>query len=227
MGIFQKTQTRSGLRSALADMLAFLLTLAIVIPVAAGNVPADVDLLAASHFLVSGSSMSPTLEDGQRVTVDKDSLPARGDIIVSDLPEAGYAFTTGGEPQYIVKRIVGLPGEIVELGPDNMIRINGEALDEPYLTAAAKNATYAPGQQTRFELAEDMYFIVGDNRSHSCDSRYFGGVHIGQISGVVLENASDPVSVLYRVAVFVLCISVLYWVTNKLLTFLFRKVFRA
>ncbi len=216
---------KNFLKQALPEVLAILLALVILAPLANRTIPFlfSTDM---SHVIVSGSSMSPTLEDGQRVMTNNDcSAIARGDIVVSNLPEAGYQFTSIKEKHHIIKRIIALPGETVDIGIDNTIRINGEILDEPYLTEEAKAATYVQGRQTHFELAENMYFVIGDNRTNSCDSRYFGCVEHSMITGVVDPNATVPDTLARDFFILIIGIWVLYRIFGTVLEFIFRKVF--
>lgn len=112
---------------------------------------------------VSGSSMEPTLSDGDNLIVEKLSYrfrePKRYDIIVFP-----YKYE---ENTYYIKRIIGLPGETVQV-KDGYAYINGEKLDEDY----GKEPMQDPNQAANpIILGEDEYFVLGDNRNHSADSR--------------------------------------------------------
>lgn len=125
---------------------------------------------------VEGSSMEPTLEDGEWLFVNKAiyylDRPQRGDIVILKDPRMGVE-------QYLVKRIVGLPGETIEI-VNYKVHINGEPLDEPYTDVRIENGDYGP-----VTLGEDEYFVMGDNRhlDGSMDSRYFGSVSSEYIQG--------------------------------------------
>ena len=112
---------------------------------------------------VIGSSMVPTLEDGNQLITDKISYrfrePERFDIIV---------FPHEPMDEYYIKRIIGLPGETVEIGDDGTIYINGEILEEEY----GYGETTPQELDGAVELGEDEYFVLGDNREISLDSRY-------------------------------------------------------
>lgn len=117
---------------------------------------------------VSGSSMEDTLSDGDNLIVDKLSYrfddPKRFDVII-------FPFQYEEETYYI-KRIIGLPGETVQIGGDGSIYINGELLEEDYGLETIRD----PGMAVDpIVLGEDEYFVLGDNRNNSSDSR-FGGV---------------------------------------------------
>lgn len=139
-------------------------------------------LLAAVIFLlvntltgryeVQSVSMEPTLYEGQYLIVSKISywfhLPERGDIVVLDPPNGQ------SEIPYI-KRIVGLPGEAVEIRAGR-VWINGIALNEPYISSPPSY------QQTRV-LGEEEYLVLGDNRNNSSDSHVWGTLPRDNIIG--------------------------------------------
>lgn len=112
---------------------------------------------------VIGNSMVPTLEDGNQLVTDKITYrfrePERFDIIV---------FPHEPMHEFYIKRIIGMPGETVEIGEDGVIYINGEVLEENYGYGQT-----APQERTgEIVLGEDEYFVLGDNREVSLDSRY-------------------------------------------------------
>lgn len=113
---------------------------------------------------VSGSSMEATLSDGDNLIVDKISYrfhdPERYDIIVFPYK---YEKNT-----FYIKRIIGLPGETVQIDEQGNIYVNGEALDESY----GREVILDPGEaEEPITLEEDEYFVLGDNRNASSDSR--------------------------------------------------------
>lgn len=111
-----------------------------------------------------GESMSPTLENGDTVLVNKLNYsitgPSRGDVVV---------FKPHGNENthYYIKRVVGLPGETVEI-KDGKIYIDGEVLEEELETEPVQEAGVAA---SLVKLGEDEYFVLGDNRNNSEDSR--------------------------------------------------------
>ena len=113
---------------------------------------------------VDGSSMEPTLSDGDNLIVDKISYrfndPQRFDIIVFP-----YEYESN---TYYIKRIIGLPGETVRIDDAGNIYINGEVLEENYGKEVIQRAGLATNPIT---LADDEYFVMGDNRNNSVDSR--------------------------------------------------------
>ena len=113
---------------------------------------------------VSGSSMESTLSDGDNLIVDKISYrfrdPERFDIIVFPYK---YEKNT-----YYIKRIIGLPGETVQIDGNGTIYIDGQVLEESY----GREVILNPGEAKEpIKLAEDEYFVLGDNRNASSDSR--------------------------------------------------------
>ena len=122
------------------------------------------------HFVgqrtqVMGSSMEPKLSSDDNLIVDKISYrfhdPERFDIIVFPFRHEDNTF--------YIKRIIGLPGETVQIDEDGNILINGEILQENY----GKEVIGNPGRAyEEIRLADDEYFVMGDNRNNSMDSRY-------------------------------------------------------
>lgn len=132
--------------------------------------------------VVVGSSMQDTLQDGDNLIIDKISYrfndPKRFDIIV--FPAKFQIPTSEKSKEYYIKRIVGLPGEMVKIDYDGNIYINGEKLNESY----GREVMLDPGfVWDTYTLGEDEYFVLGDNRNHSSDSRYFGAVKRDEIIG--------------------------------------------
>lgn len=138
-------------------------------------------LYIAQPFIVSGASMSPTFETGEYLIVDQVSYkfekPHRGDVVIFRFPN---------EPsKFFIKRIIGLPGEVVELAngttkiipPDSSEEI---VLDEEYLV------TDKTDDHLSITLSPDEYFVMGDNRSKSSDSRDWGPVPEENIVGRAL-----------------------------------------
>jgi signal peptidase I len=121
---------------------------------------------------VDGQSMEPTLQNNQRLIIEKVSYylrpPRRGDIIVLRLPNR--------QTEPLIKRVIGLPGETVEIA-NGRVLINGQLLSEPYL-----NQSTSPGMPTTV-VPERQVLVLGDNRGHSNDSRAFGFVPFSDIVG--------------------------------------------
>lgn len=132
-------------------------------------------------FLVSGASMSPNFENGDYLLIDEISYrfraPERGEVVVFKYPK---------DPStYFIKRIVGLPGERIEI-KDNRLVVSsdknpqGAVLDESYLSKSLATA----GNE-EFRLGLDDYLMLGDNRPFSFDSRSWGSLKKENIVGLV------------------------------------------
>ena len=123
--------------------------------------------------IVYGQSMEPNLHDNERVILDKVSyrigLPARGDIVV---------FPVEGEPLPLIKRVIGLPGDTVQVH-DGRVLVNGFALNEPYVSGPTAGNTPA------VHVPEGTVFVLGDNRAPggSLDSRRLGPVPLTKLVG--------------------------------------------
>lgn len=134
------------------------ISLAIIIPVR---------YFLIQPFYVKGASMEPNFYNFEYLIIDELSYrfndPQRGDVVVLRNPESGG--------RYFIKRIIGLPGEQVEV-KDRKVWVDGQQLDEiAYLDADTE--TWGAVEVT---LDEGMYFVLGDNRNESLDSRVFGPV---------------------------------------------------
>jgi signal peptidase I len=139
---------------------------------------------ARSYYIPSGA-MLPTVQPGDRVVVDtwryRDAAPAVGDVVICEFDEGTL----------VVKRVVGVPGDTVELRGALLIR-NGNPIDEPYLNAAESTTLpdFAP-----LTLRSDEFFVLGDYRSISNDSRHRGPLARDQIYGrvefVAYSRSSD------------------------------------
>lgn len=127
-------------------------------------------------FYIPSLSMAPTLKIDDRVLVNKLSYDLhevhRGDVVVFESPP-----NEGSQTKDLIKRVVGLPGETVE-SRDGRILINGQVLDEPYL-----GADVATGPVEKTTIPEGHYWVMGDNRPNSRDSRFFGPIPKSLIVG--------------------------------------------
>jgi len=134
-------------------------------------------------FLVKGSSMEPNFHNGDYLIIDEFSYrmrsPERGEVIVFKYPE--------NPSQKYIKRIIGLPGETIEV-KEGKIRITG-----PQDDFVLNEDVYLSGVETfgvdTLKLATDEYFVLGDNREHSSDSRYWGSVPRANLIGRVWWRA--------------------------------------
>ncbi len=157
----------------------------------------------STTYTVPSSSMEPTLHcakprpgclgvaaDRVLVKLTGGSGLQRDDIVVFDTPHA--AAVSCGEGGTFVKRIIGLPGETVREDGQGYIWIRGPdskkfvKLDEPYISAQARELDTGRGDQS-WKVPEGDYFVMGDNRSESCDSRQWGSVPPHDVIGVATE----------------------------------------
>ena len=131
-----------------------------------------IQFFLAQSTIVFGQSMEPNLHQDQRLVVEKVSYrwhgPQRGDIVVLPDPSGG--------PIPLIKRVVGLPGERVNIAAGR-VYVDGAALDEPYL------AQITTGEGRSWQVPPMQVFVMGDNRGDSRDSRYFGPVSIETLVG--------------------------------------------
>lgn len=129
---------------------------------------------------VRGSSMYPNLHDTDYLLTDKISYrlspPKRGDIVIFVAPK--------NEEYDYIKRVIGLPGESVSITEDYRVKVNNEILSEPYLPSDFKTfgGTFLEAGRT-INVPQDEYFVLGDNRNHSSDSREWGFVPRKNIIG--------------------------------------------
>lgn len=137
----------------------------------------------AAPYVVVGASMEPTFDNYHYLIIDRLSYrieePQRGDVIVLDLPQE--------TSRALIKRIIGLPGDTVVLEGQSVKIINAEhpdgfILDEPYLDPV----NIGGASHMRVTLGEDQFFVLGDNRRVSADSRLWGILPRNDIVGRVL-----------------------------------------
>lgn len=154
--------------------------------------------MAAPRFLVDGPSMQPTFWDNQRLIISRVHYmvtdPERGDIVVFNKPGSRI----GDSP--LIKRAVGLPGDTIEFrhtpteggtGTAVELYINGVYVDEPYINEPCRPNSC---QAETWVLGPDEYFLMGDNRNHSSDSRGFGPINKRDIIGEALVRYWPPES---------------------------------
>jgi signal peptidase I len=160
----EATEPEVKKKSVKREILSWVLTLGAAVVIA----------LVIRTFLfepirVDGSSMSDTLADGEIMLVTKPEYlfgePKVGDVIICKYP---------GRKEYFVKRLMGGPGDVIEV-KSNVVYRNGEAIEEPYLTGDRNDDGFS---MVPFTLGQGEYFVMGDNRDNSHDSRnyYSAGV---------------------------------------------------
>lgn len=141
-------------------------------------VVAAIAVLLATMFLpvlqVSGTSMEPTLSDNDIIVLFKTSDFETGDLV-------GFYY----QNKILLKRVIGGPGDIIDIDEEGNVYVNGELLDEPYLTSRALGET---DLTYPYQVPENRYFVMGDNRETSIDSRSsaIGCIEVDQIVGKVI-----------------------------------------
>ena len=185
-----------------SEALAFLKELPFLI-VGALIVAVLVKSFLIQVFWIPSGSMEDTLQIGDRVIVNKVSYrfgdPGRGDVVVFEpetFEEESIATKISRNllesvglrtPESdLIKRVIGLPGETVEIR-DNVVYVNGAPLDEPYLPPDLMMNDEGP-----WEVPDDHYFVMGDNRNSSNDSRRFGAIARDRIVGRAFSVVWPP-----------------------------------
>jgi len=132
-------------------------------------------------FFIPSASMEPTLKIHDRILVNKLSYDFhsvhRGDIVV--FRRSPNMAEADGNIKDLVKRVIGLPGETIQSTPDGHIAINGQIISEPYLPPGTLPGPPVPEQV----IPAGHYWVMGDNRDDSADSRVFGPIAKSQIVG--------------------------------------------
>jgi signal peptidase I len=152
-----------------------LLALAIVLPIR---------LFIVCPFYVKGASMEPNFYDKEYLLIDEISYrfqqPQRGEVIVFRYPQ---------DPrEYFIKRVIGLPGETLKMDKGDLYLLDKSTsewtkINESYLPSTDQTFAFDSSEST---LGPDEFFVLGDNRAHSRDSRFFGPLHRRYLVGRVM-----------------------------------------
>ena len=151
-------------------------------PVTIGDLSLSIgNVFLYKNFTMVGHSMEPTIRIGTRIIVDTSAYqttqPKRSDIII---------FKIGGE--YMVKRVIGLPGDVLTIDGTKVI-VNGKLLAEPYVEPTTSSLLYTNKLIKNFKVPAGQFFVLGDNRVVSNDSRYYGTIPLKDIIGQVPISA--------------------------------------
>jgi signal peptidase I len=165
----------------------------VVVVVVALVVAMALRLFVVQTYSIPSSSMDPTLKVGDRIVVDKLSYDLhgvhRGDVVVFARPADEHC--GGPVVPDLVKRVVALPGETISLAGHGYVRIDGSRLGERWLPASRRGTTYPGPTGTPYDLSQPYtvpagdYFVMGDYRQDSCDSRFWGPIAGSLIVGKV------------------------------------------
>ena len=164
-----------------------------------------------THAAIRGSSMEPSLTHGQHLIAVAHTNIHRGDIVIADSDAFGCT---------IVKRVIAVPGDTISI-KDDVVFLNGMPLDEPYIAEEPLGWDMPP-----LSLEEDMYFLMGDNRNHSSDSRDIGPLKRDDILYVIPLQHQAELFIVYLLILFSLALPALYvseWGIHLFAT-LYRKV---
>lgn len=156
------TDSKKERKSIIKPLIIFLITVILISIII-------FTIMFVKIYKIHGSSMNPTLMEGDYTFCIKTSDIKRGDII---------AFA--GEKNFVIKRVIGLPGETIDISLNGDVLINNQIIDEPYITNKAKGDVelYLP-----YKIPANSYFVLGDNRGNSLDSRNhtIGTLYIDEI----------------------------------------------
>jgi signal peptidase I len=180
VGRHNKVSAVNWLRISPRRVIVWVLTVIVILMVAFAT-----RAYAVETFSIPSGSMSPTLQIGDRITVDKlHSTIQRGDIVVFQRVPAD----TEKQDADLVKRVVGLPGETIS-SRGNTVLIDGKPLAEPWLPALVGVCAETSANIAPTTVPPNHYFVMGDCRGDSFDSRYWGTVPasfiIGKVDAVV------------------------------------------
>ena len=185
---FRKSSVREWVESiCVAVILAFFVRTFVVQAFKIPSGSMEPNLLIGDHLLVNKFVFAPALTSLERTLLPIDPI-RRGDIIVFKYPE--------DPTRDFIKRVIGLPGDTIEMH-NKKVYVNGKPLDEPYahfIYPPDEGASGAPDTETADLLREfapmtvpaDNYFMMGDNRDNSQDSRYWGFMPRDYVKGKAL-----------------------------------------
>lgn len=164
--------------NVIKTLLGILVGILVILVVMLATIFVYGNIIGFSAMQVSGTSMMPTLQDKEFALFQKADTIERFDIVVANLPD------DEGKPNYYIKRVIGLPNDEIAI-IDGTLYINGERYDEPYLVDGFIQSYKS--ERLYYKLGENDYFLMGDNRDGSMDSRAFGFITREQIERSMLQ----------------------------------------
>jgi signal peptidase I len=157
-----------------------LIALLIVIPIR---------MFVAQPFIVSGASMEETFHSGEYLIVDQASYhfhsPERGDVVIFRYPR--------DPSKFFIKRVIGIPGDTISIS-DNVVRISNDTAPEGFILDESYIKSMEKGIDLTEKLDEGEYFVMGDNRDQSSDSRTWGVLNEDKIVGRAFLRLFPPQS---------------------------------
>lgn len=131
-----------------------------------------------SSAVVDGQSMAPTLKNRQVVFVNRLATPKKNDVVVFEDP---------GSKGLSVKRIIATEGQEIEFRKSGEVYLDGQLLQETYLAPNTKTFSYKKYDHEKYVCGMNEFFVLGDNRMESADSREYGMVPKKNILGVIMR----------------------------------------
>ncbi|RCX20041.1 signal peptidase I [Anaerobacterium chartisolvens] len=171
-----KRDKRSGLREVMEWVQAILIAVVLAFLIRG---------FIFEQAMVEGSSMDNTLHNNQRLIIYKlgyyFSPPERRDIIILEYKQGMFKYLPFPDPDEVdyIKRVIAIPGDVVDINGDGYVYVNGERLKEPYV----KGVTAPNGMVFPITIPEKKVFVLGDNREYSSDSRQIGLIDFDRIRG--------------------------------------------
>lgn len=192
----KETSRLSATWVLLADVLLALVLLGLLFGFYSGRI----------FSRVQGNDMFPTYRNSDFLLCKKGGPYERGDILCF---RAAAGMRTDREKDLSIRRIVGLPGETVEITPEGDVLIGGVKLEESYLEPGVQAATYREKGTMKITLGDAEFFLLGDDREVAFDSRDYGPVSTSLALGVSLAHLDMTVYIL--TLVLPLCLALAAW----------------
>lgn len=172
--------------------------------------------------IVDGDSMHPALEDGTFLFSDDIDEINRGDIVTLVVPDTVNEAYLDHAGEIIIKRVIGKPGETIVID-ETGVYVNNKKINEEYLTEESREYTYKEAPYNSVQLGEDEYYVMGDNREISFDSRLFGTVTLDNLIAKQSEVPTKFFCLKSVMMVAVIIVIVIFWYSiEKILLRVFK-----